>query len=108
MISSQGTKRLPRWHRGKETAFSTQDAGPQVQPLGGKDPLEEEMATQKNSMDRGCWWATVHGVAKSQTQLRDSVGMYRKLRSCTPRGSAKKKKKRCRKKRREREMNEAY
>ena len=22
-------------------------------------------------MDRGAWWATVHGVAKSQTQLRD-------------------------------------
>ena len=24
-----------------------------------------------NHMDRGAWWATVHGVAKSQTQLRD-------------------------------------
>ena len=23
-------------------------------------------------MDRGAWWATVHGVAKSQTRLRDS------------------------------------
>ena len=23
----------------------------------------------KNPMDRGTWWATVHGVAKSQTQL---------------------------------------
>ena len=23
-------------------------------------------------MDRGAWWATVHGVAKSQTQLSDS------------------------------------
>ena len=22
-------------------------------------------------MDRGAWWATVHGVAKSQTRLRD-------------------------------------
>ena len=22
-------------------------------------------------MDGGAWWATVHGVAKSQTQLRD-------------------------------------
>ena len=22
-------------------------------------------------MDRGAWWSTVHGVAKSQTQLRD-------------------------------------
>ena len=24
-----------------------------------------------NSMDRGAWWATVHGVAKSQTRLSD-------------------------------------
>ena len=23
----------------------------------------------ENPMDRGAWWATVHGVAKSQTQL---------------------------------------
>ena len=23
----------------------------------------------ENSMDRGAWWAIVHGVAKSQTQL---------------------------------------
>ena len=23
-----------------------------------------------NSMDRGAWWATIHGVAKSQTQLK--------------------------------------
>ena len=23
----------------------------------------------ENSMDRGVWWATVHGVTKSQTQL---------------------------------------
>ena len=25
----------------------------------------------ENSMDRGTWWATVHGVTKSQTQLSD-------------------------------------
>ena len=24
----------------------------------------------ENSMDRGAWWAAVHGVAKSQTQLK--------------------------------------
>ena len=44
--------------------------------LGWKDPLEEGMATRcsilawkKNSMDRGDWEATVHGVTKSQTCL---------------------------------------
>jgi len=46
-----------------------------VQSLGQEDPLEEEMATHSsildrdNPMDRGAWWAIVHGVAKSQTQL---------------------------------------
>ena len=25
----------------------------------------------ENPMDRGAWWATVHGVAKSWTQLSD-------------------------------------
>ena len=38
----------------------------QVPSLGCKDSLELEMATHsRNSMDRGAWWATVHGVAKS-------------------------------------------
>ena len=25
----------------------------------------------ENPMDRGAWWATVHGVVKSQIRLRD-------------------------------------
>ena len=39
--------------------------------------LEKEMATHSNifglekSMDIGVWWATVHGIAKSWTQLND-------------------------------------
>ena len=46
-----------------------------VQSLGWEDPLEEGMATHfsilawRICMDRGAWWATVHGVAKSQTYL---------------------------------------
>ena len=48
-----------------------------VQSLGQEDPLEKEMATHSNLlgldnfMDRGAWWATVHGVAKSQLRLND-------------------------------------
>ena len=42
-----------------------------VRSLGWEDPLEEETATQYsclgNPRDRGAWWATVHGVAKSWT-----------------------------------------
>ena len=47
----------------------------QIQSLGQEDPLEKEMATQssilawKNPMDRRAWWATVHGVSKSQKRL---------------------------------------
>ena len=48
-----------------------------VQSLGWEDPLEEGMATHSSIfawrilMDRGAWWATVHGVTKSRTQLSD-------------------------------------
>ena len=59
-----------------------------VQSLAQEDALEKGMATHSNilregngnplrysylkrSMDRGAWWATVHGVVKSQIQLRD-------------------------------------
>ena len=48
-----------------------------VQSLGQEDSLGKGMAThsnilgQENSMDRGTWQATFHGVTKSQTQLND-------------------------------------
>ena len=48
-----------------------------IQSLGWEDPLEEGMATHSSIlawrilMDRGAWQVTVHGVAKSQTQLSD-------------------------------------
>ena len=44
-----------------------------VQSLGWEDCLKQGMATHpsilawKTPMDRGAWWATVHGVAKSWT-----------------------------------------
>ena len=41
----------------------------------GKSPGEGNGNSLKyscleNPMDRGAWWATVHGVAKSQTRLK--------------------------------------
>ena len=39
--------------------------------LGWEDPLEEEMAgilACRIPMDRGAWWATVHGITKSRTR----------------------------------------
>ena len=56
-----------------------------VQSLGREDPLEEGMATHssvlglENPMDRGAWWAAVHGVAESWTRLswaEHSPGLY--------------------------------
>ena len=41
--------------------------------LDQEDPLEKGMATHSSilawriPMDRGAWWATVHGVSKSWT-----------------------------------------
>ena len=46
-----------------------------VQSLCWEDLLEEDMATHSSilawriPMDRGTWWATVHGVVKRQTRL---------------------------------------
>ena len=46
-----------------------------VLSLGWEDPLEESMATHSSilswriPMDRGAWWATVHGVTKRWTWL---------------------------------------
>ena len=45
--------------------------------LGQEDPLEKEMATHpvilawKSPWTEGAWWATVHGVTKSWTQLNN-------------------------------------
>ena len=36
---------------------------------GNGTPLQ--YSCLENPMDRGAWWATVHGVAKSQTRLSD-------------------------------------
>ena len=44
----------------------------QVQSLGQEGghgtPLQDSCL--ENPMDRGAWWAAVHSVAKSQTQLK--------------------------------------
>ena len=48
-----------------------------VRSLGWEDPPGEgnsyslQYSGLENSTDRGAWWATVHGVAKSGTQLSD-------------------------------------
>ena len=47
-----------------------------VRSLGWQDPLEEGMATHSSvlawriPMDRGDWWAIIHGVAESRTRWK--------------------------------------
>ena len=85
---AQWVKNLPAVQEMQET---------RVQSVGQEDPLEESMTTHsgilawkipwieategngsplrysclENPMDRGAWWAAVHGVARSQTGLSD-------------------------------------
>ena len=59
---------------GKESACSAGDLGPI--PGLGRSPGEgndnpRHYSCLENPMDRVAWWATVHGVAKSQTRLSD-------------------------------------
>ena len=42
-----------------------------LDPLEWSNPLQ--YSCLENPMDRGAWWATVHGVTKSQTQLSDKA-----------------------------------
>ena len=55
---------------GKESAYNAGDSG--LIPGSGRSPGEGsgnalQYSCLDSSMDRGAWWATVHGVTKSQT-----------------------------------------
>ena len=66
---------FPGGSDGKESACQCKRPG--AQSLGQEDPLEKGLATHsnilawRNSMDRGAWQATGHGVTESRTQLSD-------------------------------------
>ena len=50
-------------------------------PGSGRSPAEGngnplQYSCLENPMDRGTWWATVHGVTKSQTRLKQ-LGTHR-------------------------------
>ena len=49
-------------------------------PRSGRSPGERngnplQYSCLENPMDRGAWWATVHGVAKSRTRLSDFTSL---------------------------------
>ena len=64
--------RLLRWLSGKVSSRSAGDVG--SVPGVGRSPGEGngnplQCSCLGNSMDREAWWATVHGVTKSQMRL---------------------------------------
>ena len=64
---------LLQWLSGKESACSAGDPG--SIPGAGKSPgggygNRLQYSCLENPMDRGAWWATVHGVTKSQRGLK--------------------------------------
>ena len=55
-----------------------QSLGWEDSPGGGNgNPLQDSCL--ENPMDRGAWGATVHGVAKSRTELRDCLFSFQYL-----------------------------
>ena len=65
---------FPGGSDGKASAYNVGD--PASIPGSGRSPGEGngnplQQSCLENSMDGGAWWATVHGVTKSQTRLSD-------------------------------------
>ena len=77
-LQTMGCKELDRTEHGfpagsvgKESACNSGDPG--LIPGSGRSPAggdgnSLQYSCLKNSTDRGAWWATVPGIAKSQTQ----------------------------------------
>ena len=63
---------FPGGSDGKASAYNAEDPG--SIPGSGRSSGEEngnplQYSCLENPMDGGAWWAAVHGVAKSRTQL---------------------------------------
>ena len=67
---------------GSDGKASVCNAGdPALIPGSGRSPGEEngnplQYSCLENSMDCGAWWATVHGVTESRTQLSDFTSLH--------------------------------
>ena len=62
---------LSQWLSGKESACNAGDTGSVLglgRFLGGGHGNPLQYSCQENPMERGAWWATVHGVTKNQAQ----------------------------------------
>ena len=71
-MNKVGSAGFPGGSDGKESAFNAGD--PDLIPGLGRSPAEGngnplQYSYLENPMDRGTWWATVHGVPKTWTQV---------------------------------------
>ena len=69
---------LRRWLSGKDSPIRAGDVGsiPGLgRSLGGGNGNPLQYSCLENLMDRGAWWAAVHGVAKSWMKLSPCVHM---------------------------------
>ena len=74
VLMLEGFRGLPWWLRWSRICLQCKRPG--FSPWGGGSPGEGngnvlQCSCPENSMDRGAWWATVLGVAKSWTQPSD-------------------------------------
>ena len=71
---------FPGGSNGKASVYNAGDLGsiPGLGKSPGKgngNPLQDYCL--ENPMDRGAWWATAHGVAKSRTRLNNFTSLQR-------------------------------
>ena len=76
----EGYMGFPGSSDGKASTYNAGDLG--SIPGSGRSPGEGngnplQYSCLENPMDRGAWWATVHGVAKSQIRLSDFTSLQR-------------------------------
>ena len=70
---------LPRCHSGKESVCQRRRC--RFDPWVGTIPWRrKQQPTPENSIDRGAWWAAVHGVTRSWTRLSDRACTHTTLR----------------------------
>ena len=81
---SDTTERLSLWGfpGGSEVKASAWNAGdPGLIPGSGRSPGEGngnplQYSCLENPMEEGAWWATVHGVTKSQTRFSEFTSLH--------------------------------
>ena len=71
LIHARGLYGLPEWLKGKESICQAGDTGDvgsipgfRSSP-GGRHGNPLQYSCLENPMDRGAWWATIHGVVES-------------------------------------------